>query len=239
MILYGIGVGPGDPGLLTLKAAEVLRLVHRVFYVRGPASRDSISQAVVGSLDENFGAKLQGLTFSMARDMDDRRESWRTNARIIADALEDGHDCAFATIGDPMIYSTFVNVLPLVKKLIPELRAEVVPGITSFQAAAARKILPLAMNDEVLTIVPSWRPQILRRAAVTDADTTVFLKTYKSRSEAADFARKNHAGESLYAERVGHPDEALYDKEAIPAEAADEYLSLLISRKRKHSDGLD
>ncbi|RLW70240.1 MAG: hypothetical protein B6D68_01100, partial [spirochete symbiont of Stewartia floridana] len=97
MKFYGIGVGPGDQGLLTLRAVEALREVKRVFYIAGPDGRESVSLSVVASLGKDIEAKCRPLVFSMAKDIPNRHESWKKNAGIIAEALHNGLDCAFST----------------------------------------------------------------------------------------------------------------------------------------------
>ncbi len=238
MVFYGIGIGPGDPELITLKAAEIIHSVPRIFYVSGQGNRESVSRMIVSSAGKGVDERLQGLRFSMKKSIDERRESWQKNATIIVESLKKHHECAFATIGDPMIYSTFINVLPPIKKILPELEVKVIPGITSFQAAAAEQIIPLAMDDEILTIVPAWKAPTLQRSAVSDSDTTVFLKAFKNCSSVLDFSRKNHTGEFLYASRIGLPDEKYVTEKMDSSEMLEEYLSLIISRKRKLNDGL-
>lgn len=239
MKFYGVGVGPGDPGLLTLRAVDILRSVGKIFHITGSASRKSVSLSVLSSLGDAIEEKCQGLMFSMEREISKRRDSWQKNAEIIAGELEKRHDCAFSTIGDPMIYSTFVSILPLVKTLLPDLEIEVVPGITSFQAAAARAVFPLVMNNEILTIIPAWNSDILQSSAVQEADTAVMLKTYRSRKEVAEFISENHEGEFLYASRVGLSDEQQLNSLKAFKEAPEEYLSMVISRKRRLTHGLD
>ncbi len=239
MKFYGIGVGPGDPNLLTLRAVEVLKEVERIFYIAGSAGRKSVSLSVVASLGKDIEAKCEPLVFSMAKDIPKRHEAWKKNAQIIAAALDDGLECAFSTIGDPMLYSTLVYVLPILKNLVPHLEIEVIPGITSFQAAAARAAMPLAMNDEILTIVPAWKKDILQNPALQESDTTVMLKTYNCRKEVADFIAENHSGEFLYASRIGLAEEKCQSNLKEFLNAPLEYLSMIISRKQRFSDGLD
>ncbi|OQX29196.1 MAG: precorrin-2 C(20)-methyltransferase [Spirochaeta sp. LUC14_002_19_P3] len=239
MTFYGIGTGPGDPELLTLKAARILRSVQRIFYVAGPSTRESLSRVIASAAGKEAEGKLRKLEFSMAHDMADRRHSWQANAQAIAAELGAGENCAFATIGDPMLYSTFVYILPLVKELIPNLAVEVVPGITSFQAAAAAGAFPLAMNDEILSIIPAWHSDTLERPAAADADTAVFLKTYRSRDAAVDFSARHYKGDFLYAVKVGRPEERFCTNRALLKDLPEEYLSLIISKKRKANDGLD
>ena len=96
--LYGVGIGPGDPQYLTLRAADVLRSVDVVFTVISPNASNSVSQSVVDYLQPRGEVRLQ--VFSMSRDKTIREEQVRANAEAIIAELRVGHDCAFATLGD-------------------------------------------------------------------------------------------------------------------------------------------
>ena len=117
--LYGVGIGPGDPQYLTLRAADVLRSVDVVFTVISPNASNSVSQSVVDYLQPRGEVRLQ--VFSMSRDKTIREEQVRANAEAIIAELRAGHDCAFATLGDAMTYSTFGYVLEIIRKAIPNL----------------------------------------------------------------------------------------------------------------------
>ena len=134
--LYGVGIGPGDPQYLTLRAADVLRSVDVVFTVISPNASNSVSQSVVDYLQPRGEVRLQ--VFSMSRDKTIREEQVRANAEAIIAELRAGHDCAFATLGDAMTYSTFGYVLEIIRKAIPNLDLEVIPGITSFATLTAK-----------------------------------------------------------------------------------------------------
>lgn len=134
---YGVGIGPGDPEYLTLKAVNVFRSVDVVFTVTGPNSDFSISEAVVRSVG-GVKAEFRKLVFSMSRDARTRQEQIEKNTAIIEGVLSRGLDCAFATLGDAMTYSTFGYILSLLLSRNPGLHAEVVPGVTSFCTLAAR-----------------------------------------------------------------------------------------------------
>ena len=107
--LYGVGIGPGDPRYLTLRAADVLRSADVVFTVISPNAESSTSRAVVEYLKPRGEIRLQ--VFSMSRDKAVREEQVRANAEAIIAELRAGRDCAFATLGDAMTYSTFGYVL--------------------------------------------------------------------------------------------------------------------------------
>lgn len=235
---YGIGVGPGDPRLLTLYAAEVLRKVDVVFYATGANSADSVSGSVLKSVTGCTAQKVK-LVFSMARIIKDRKSAWRKNAEHVAAALKRGADCAFVTIGDPLIYSTYSYLLQHVKALLPELEVETVPGITSFQVAAARYNLPLSENGEVLAVIPAIGGRLCARV-LRNADTVVILKVYRNRREVLNRLKKyGFKGEFLYASRLGLDGERLrHDPDEI-VKCPDEYLSLLIARRTRHATRMD
>ena len=232
--LYGVGVGPGDPGLLTMRAVEVLRKVDVIFHVAGPRSRTSISERIVASV-EGRNARMEKLVFSMSTDTDERKRSVREAAQKVARALETGADCAFATIGDPLVYSTFSYLQRIVRELLPAVNICVIPGITAFQAAAAARGEPLVENNEVLTVIPRWQGPERLAAAMKDADTAVLLKTYRHRQDALDAVQSVMPdADLLYAARVGMSDEVLETSTEGISEHAIDYLSLLIAKRRTH-----
>ena len=161
--LYGVGIGPGDTQYLTLRAADVLRSVDVVFTVISPNASNSVSQSVVDYLQPRGEVRLQ--VFSMSRDKTIREEQVRANAEAIIAELRAGHDCAFATLGDAMTYSTFGYVLESIRKAIPNLDLEVIPGITSFATLTAKAGTVLVENGEQLRIIPSFRAEMAERHA--------------------------------------------------------------------------
>ena len=142
--LYGVGIGPGDPRYLTLRAADVLRSVDVIFTVISQNASSSVSRSVVESLEPRGEIHLQ--TFSMSRDKAVRAAQVQTNADAIIAELKAGRDCAFATLGDAMTYSTFGYVLEIIRESIPGVELEIVPGITSFATLTAKAGTVLVEN---------------------------------------------------------------------------------------------
>ena len=149
--LYGIGVGPGDPELLTIKAARILGQVAAVFAASSSKNDHSIAQAIVAP-HLPPGTAIIRLAFPMTRDTTALEAAWHANAVTMADRLATGRDAAFITLGDPMLYSTFAYVLPCLRTLLPGLTVTIIPGITSLQAAAAATGTPLAASGENLLV---------------------------------------------------------------------------------------
>ena len=229
---YGVGVGPGDPGLLTLRAVEVLCQVQMVFAATGARSHDCISGSVVNTV---AGCKAERVTlvFSMAREMKDRQQAWFDNAKQVVAGLRQGKDCAFVTIGDPLIYSTYTYLLRQVQELLPAVRVETIPGITSFQAVAARNNLPLVEDRETLGLIPAWTRESTRDPQFENADTLVLLKTYHQRQEILDKLRESgFDGECIYASRVGLDDEMMVSGMDAIAQVPETYLSLIIAKRK-------
>ncbi len=225
---FGVGVGPGDPGLLTLRAAEILRTVDVIFEAASAEGRASVAGSVAETVTS---APRRPLVFPMSTNNAVRADAWRRNAAEVADELRKGRHCAFITIGDPLIYSTCAYLLTELRKLLPGLRVEMIPGITSFQAAAAKLQIPLTEDEETLLIAPGFNKDLVDRAAQAHADNLVVLKVHKAKEQAVDLLVSKGWGTLRYAAKIGLPGETLLaNADAIRAAPA-EYLSLLVCKK--------
>lgn len=228
--LYGVGIGPGDPRYLTLRAADVLRSVDVIFTVISRNASASISRRVVESLQPRGEIRLQ--TFSMSRDPAIRTAQVQANADAIIQELRAGQDCAFATLGDAMTYSTFGYVLEIIRAAIPNLELEIVPGITSFATLTAKAERVLVENSELLRVIPCFRSEMAETLDFPKGSTTILLKTYRSRKALIDRLRHEENIEILYGEQLGMDgQQVLSDLDAI-ADREEEYLSLIMVKKQ-------
>lgn len=148
--LFGIGVGPGDPELLTFKAVETIRRCEAIAVPEPDGAEKTAYTIVEKYLD---GKSLIPCGFSMQRDEKKRIEQRREIGCRICGVLESGRSVGFITLGDPMVYSTFSYVLE--DAVSKGFEAETIPGITSFSAAAAALNLPLCEGREPLHILPA------------------------------------------------------------------------------------
>lgn len=228
--LYGVGIGPGDPRYLTLRAAEVLRSADVIFTVISQNASSSVSRAVVEYLQPRGEIRLQ--IFSMSRDKTEREGQVAANAEAIIAELRAGRDCAFATLGDAMTYSTFGYVLRRIEKAILGLEVEIVPGITSFATLAAKAGTVLAENGEQLRVIPSFRSEMAETLDFPKGSTTVLLKTYRSRKALLDRLEREEGVEILYGERLAMDGQTLLSDPGQIRERPEEYLSLIMVKKQ-------
>ena len=113
---YGVGAGPGDPELLTLRAQRVLSQVSTIFVPKKSEQSDSIAESIIANLAPGIEAKIEGLILPMLRDREQLKKYWRQAADTIWQHLEKGQDCAFVNVGDPLIYGTFIHILETLQK---------------------------------------------------------------------------------------------------------------------------
>ncbi len=175
--LYGIGVGPGDPDLITLKAVKALQRVSHIFASCSTKNSYSLALNIVRS--HLNGAGIEHLPFPMTRDPQVLEEAWERNARRVLEVLQTGVDAAFVTLGDPLTYSTFGYLLKTLKGLKPEVSIVTIPGITSYSAAAALTHIPLAEGEESFQLVSGALGAARLREIVAKTDNIVLLKTYR------------------------------------------------------------
>lgn len=149
--LIGVGVGPGDPELLTLRALRVLRQADRVVAPVGDPEVEGRAESVVRRAAP--GVEVERLVFVMARQGADRDAGIATAAARLVEHLDAGERVAFVTLGDPNLYSTVSSVVAAVRSLRPAVPVETVPGIMAFQDLAARAGTVVADGAEVLTVV--------------------------------------------------------------------------------------
>ena len=175
--LYGIGVGPGDPDLITLKAVRVLQRVPHIF--ASCSTKNSYSLALNIVRPHLNGAGIEHLPFPMTRDPLVLKEAWEKNAERVLEVLASGEDAAFVTLGDPLTYSTFGYLLKTLKRLNPEVPVVTIPGITSYSAAAARTHIPLTEGEESFVLISGAQGAARLREVVDQSDNIVMLKTYR------------------------------------------------------------
>ncbi len=178
--LYGVGVGPGAPDLLTLRAEQILR-VCPVICLPASTHGQSYAGSIIEHLLDRERQEVLQVHFPMQRDPALALAARQQAAAAVLERLHAGLDVAFATEGDPLLYSTFGYLLEAIQRCAPAISIEVVPGVSSITAAAASAGLPLAAWDERVAIIPATH--LLRQPGSGDLrqmlqlfNTIVFLK---------------------------------------------------------------
>ena len=180
--LIGIGVGPGDTELLTLKAAKVLKSVPVVFSPKSSKEKESIALSIVKPvLEERKDYKRLMLVepiFPMIEDKKELEKIWNSAAEMIAQYLDSGRDVAFITLGDTSIFSTYSYVQ---KRLMGRYEIETIPGITSFTACAAARNKALVEQNDILTIVPKIDDRL--EQVLEYSDSVVLMKASRNTAD--------------------------------------------------------
>ena len=228
--LYGIGVGPGDPELLTLKAQRVLQSVPLICVPQAETSKDSYALSIVREFICHEKQEIVRFFFP-TNDEKTAGDVWRNAAEMLAGRLESGNDAAFITEGDPMLYSTFLYVLESIKANNPELRVEIVPGVSSVMAAAASSGVPLAAHGQSLAILPAAYGIEKLRETIAIHDTVVLMKVNRSLLRAlSDLEDLGLDRKAVYIKRASTDrEQVVRDLRKLGAEDLD-YFSLLIIR---------
>jgi precorrin-2/cobalt-factor-2 C20-methyltransferase len=177
--LYAVGVGPGDPDLLTLKAVKVLGRVGVVFAAASTKNDYSLSLSIAAP-HIRADTPVVRLGFPMTRDPAILEAAWRANAQRVIERLSQGEDAAFITLGDPMTYSTFLYLWRTMQSLDPDMAVEIVPGVSSIHAAAAAAGFGLAESGQNLAILSGVDEPDRLRQALEACDSAVILKAYRS-----------------------------------------------------------
>ncbi len=176
--LYGVGIGPGDPELITLKGARILSRCRRVFVPKARTAADSVALKIAGQ-HLRPDAEVTELVFPMTQDRARLSERWEESARRVAAALEAGEDACFLTLGDSLLYSTYIYLLRALKERVPDLNVVTVPGVTAFSAAAALTHFPIGERKEPVTIVPTARDLDAVERAIETGGTVILMKVGK------------------------------------------------------------
>ena len=229
---YGLGVGPGDPELLTIKAQRTLQRVAVICFTQLDDGQESYALSVVKGVLEAANPVFLAITIPHDDETPVSQQTWDDAAKEIAVHLGNGGDVAFITEGDPMLYSEFFQVLGSVKAVVQDLNVEVIPGVSSVMAAAASSGMPLVTHGQRLTILPKVYGIDDLREAITNSDTTVLMEVNRDLIQAlANLEKLGLTGKATYVRQASTARETVVeDISKLSAEDLD-YFSLLIIRR--------
>lgn len=234
--LYGVGVGPGDPDLITLRALKVLKSANVLALPRandyGTSMAWKIAKPTVGEIE---GQERLFLTFPMSKDPARLRTAWDTAFGKIGERLERGLSVAFVTEGDPSLYSSFIYLLREGPGRWPGVQIEVVPGVSSVTAVPARTGIPLADGQERIAIIPAnYGVDDLVRV-LEEFDTTVIMKIgHEMPNVVAALERTALLDKAVYVSKATMDEERIErDVRKITAEYGDCFAMVVVSRKER------
>lgn len=225
--LYGVGIGPGDPELLTLKAVRVIK-ESPVIAVPGKVKEDTVAYKIVKqAIPELDEKEFLAVDMPMTKDKEMLQKSHDAGAALVCEALDSGKNVAFLTLGDPTVYSTYLYVHKRV--LEKGYQAEIISGITSFCAVAAKLNIGLVEKAEPLHVIPASY-QI--EDALGLPGTKVLMKAGRKMGKVKEVLRET-GSEGMMIENCGMPGEKIYHSiDEINENAG--YYSLVIIKEKKN-----
>jgi len=228
---YGVGVGPGDPDLLTVRAINVLKTADVVCLPRSSTDNDSVAMKIAGPYIPG-AAELVDIATPMTRDKAVLEKEWKRGAIKIADYLCQGKNVAFITLGDAMLFSTYSYLLKELLLLLPELTVQTVPGITSFAGAAAHLNIALAEGSEKLAIIPAVDEPADLRPILEQFSNVVLMKVAGKYDEIVDvLADLGLKDKAVYISKLGYPEQLVtFDLDSLKGLKQD-YLSLILIKR--------
>ena len=230
--LVGVGVGPGDPELLTLKALATLRAADRVLAPTMAPDVPGRAESVARSAAKDL--VVERVVFAIVPDAEARRAAHAAAAQRVAGCLDGGERVAFVTLGDPNVYSTFHHLATAVRGLRPGARVETVPGIMAFQDLAARSGTVVLDGAERLHLVSAVEGPDVLDVPLADPDAAIVV--YKGgRHLPALAGRLRAAGrldDAVLGELLGLPGERVAPL-AAAAEGPGSYLASVLVPPRR------
>ena len=235
---YVIGVGPGDPELMTLKAARLLEKCPVWFVPKAHQNGDSTALSILAGSVSTDGKEIMELHFPMKKirmgeTPDPEVEAaWKVAATAIQAKLEAGIDVAFPTLGDPAIYSTGFYVCDTLLKNTPQLPIIIVPGVSSIGASAAAVNQPLCLGDDRMVVVPATFENGRLRETLEQFDTVVMMKVHRVMDKVVGLLTDlDLLDKAVLVERSSQLDQRVRRDLVAAAKEETHYFSTIIVRK--------
>lgn len=229
--LYGLGVGPGDPELITVKAFRVIQESPVIAYPRKRKGSKSYAHRIVEVYIRPEEKEMLGLVFPMTKDQAILDREWNETVQKVWEKLKEGKDVAFVTEGDPLLYSTFIHMMKLMQELHPEVEIKTVPGISSFNGSASRLGIPLADGDDHVAMIPAHDDYDAMKKAIEDHDAVVFIKVAKVIDLMIQVLKDlNLLDKAQVVTKVTSDEEVIWNVSELEG-AELEYLTLMVVRK--------
>jgi precorrin-2/cobalt-factor-2 C20-methyltransferase len=224
---YGIGIGPGDPELMTLKAQKILNSVDVVCAPRSGEDKESIALGIVRNVVKKDLEIIEPV-FPMTKDVKKLERHWDRAVEQIFSELKEGKSVAFITVGDPLFYSTYIQMLKKMKEKYPEVETKTVSGVTSLSACLAELNLPIVERDERIAILPAAYGLEELKDLAKIFDAIVLMKVSRSFDKIVQELDKAGLKEkAIFVSRCGTKDFFSSDLDSMLGKEID-YLSMII-----------
>lgn len=228
-IFYGIGVGPGDPELLTLKAVAVIREADVIIAPKTEKKEDSVALSIAKPYLKD-DVEIVKLVFPMVYDCNQLSEAWESNKNVIVELLQAGKKVIFLTLGDPMFYSTYIYVFRLLEN--SGFPIETIPGVPAFCAIGSKLGYPLVEGNDILSIIPATAERAKVEKALQFTDNVVLMKVSKDLNGIVEQLHKHElSNHAVMISRCGLPEEEIVrDIRTVQGKKVN-YLSTILSRR--------
>ncbi len=231
--LYGIGVGPGDRELITLKGLRILKQVPVVAFPAGVGGKPGMAQLIVDEWLRSDRVQLE-LTFPYVRDEVILTQAWQTAAEQVWHYLRLGQDVAFVCEGDVSFYSTFTYLAEMLQQLHPECVVQTIPGVCSPMAAASALSIPLTVRSDRLAVIPALYNVRELETILDWAEVVVLMKVSSVYPEVWKVLHRRQLLNHAYVvERATLPEQVIYEDLRDRPSLELPYFSLMIVKVPK------
>ena len=237
--LFGVSLGPGDPGLITRRAWALLERPDAVWtYPVRSLRKESYALDIALRAGLALPAQHQPLLFPMTHDVEKLARHWLKAAETVKGLLETGQDVLFLVEGDASTYASFCYLARVLRELDAEAKIDIVPGVTSFNAACARLQMPLSEQDDTIAIVPAAYGIAAIEKMLEDFDTLVLMKVKPLLDDLINLLeRRRLLHHSRFIEKAGSPVERIVHNVAELKGTKVNYLSLLLVKNPDRKRG--
>lgn len=224
--LYGLGVGPGDPELMTVKAWRILAMVPAVAYLSADGGQSTARDIAKPFIPDDIVEIA--IDMPMRTDPAPAQEAYDKGCAAIREQLDQGRDVAVLCEGDPFFYGSFIGIFA---RLATDYDTAVVPGISSIMAAAARTGHPLAARNEVLKVIPATLEASRLRDEIASADSSAIIKVGRHFAKVRDeLTHLGLAGSATVVVRATHCDERISRLDDVETETLPYFSTILVHR---------
>jgi precorrin-2/cobalt-factor-2 C20-methyltransferase len=233
--LTGIGVGPGDPDLLTVKALRVLETAPVVAYPQGRHGLPGVAQRIIANYLQPHQVQLP-LEFPYVVDASQLQQAWAQAAEQVWTVLRSGQDVVFACEGDLSFYGTFTYLAEAVHQAHPEVTIQRIPGVCSPMAAASALGLPLTVQADKLAVIPAFYSLEELAQTLDWADVVVLMKVSSVYDQVWELLKQRQLlAQSWVVVRASQPDQEIYGDLQQHPHLDLPYFSLMVIRSSPYS----